>query len=246
LNRDDFEFDDDELNEWYNAWSIASTAHYRTDAGFIKDTKKLAWGYLKLPILLKYSPYTSDIVLVLLNLLSLSDLDVPLLETVCNINYNRLIPKLQSIQVDNGLLEQVTKLHDQFVEKLQKSLEKTNLVRVGLLLMNSRYLENFLQGRSKSEVLGMRPSLLRWQSNQTIGWLVNVESKKDLYNKKPLFDTPAKYAKSLLEIWSAFTFYWGAASMWPRCNHVSNNKSCNEPMIKFDNTGQTCRDCCAS
>jgi hypothetical protein len=70
---------------------------------------------------------------------------------------------------DQVLLEQVIKLKDQFVDKLElKFRERTNLPRVELLIMNSHFLGDFITSQSLSEELDMRPSFLGWQKFDNI------------------------------------------------------------------------------
>lgn len=99
-----------------------------------------------------------------------------------------------------------------------------------------------------SKIAGDNPNAIlsaQGWSTPTVGWLLSDK----WHNVRPLkaqYENSDEYARTLEEVWTLLTFYWGAAAMRPKCQHVQEggggeDKYCSEPLLQIAKGG-----CCSS
>lgn len=90
------------------------------------------------------------------------------------------------------------------------------------------------------------PVWLIWVKEPTVGWLMAGEWLKDVPSLKERYTGVQEYVETLLRTWTALTFYWGAAAVWPRCRHKvfrnGEEGACDEPLLSYGAVPTSCSE----
>ena len=176
------------------------------------------------------------------------------LEAVVDVIKCRLAGQAKNIMDPESVLTSLGKLNRDFSETALKYF-RTHRERVLTLIKREEEIRNYAAGleaylkSSDAQIIAVnKPACIlsaQGWSAPTVAWLLSDE----WHNVRPLktqYENSDEYARTLEEVWTLLTFYWGAAAMRPKCQHVQKgggdeDKCCSEPLLQMARGG-----CCSN
>ena len=246
--------DGEQCRLWRQLWSAAGV-------GASGYTYVLPIVMLVLPDVRHLMPAIEDVVNVLLIVVvtlrepskGVKKPDVlRVLESVVDVVKNRLVGSLQNISDPSHIDGVLTKLIKAFGGEVTRLLG-TEDDRVNTLLGRLKEIDDYRASVKKCSQTfndsrrGDEEVVLPAQgwSTPSVGWLM-APSWHKVRPLKSHYKDAQEYAQTLQEIWTLLTFYWGAAAVWPKCQHQQkggaggDDKCCNEPMLQLSNGRGSC------
>ena len=247
-----------ECSRWIQLWSI-SNVH---DKGL---EYLLPIVMLVLPDSQDLMPAIEDVVQVLSTTVSRLKDDsgmrpedaLRILESVVDVIKSRLagktksIMKPESVMASLGILilyftETAIKFFSSFRERVLTLLKREEEIKN--YQADVRRYQSFLNSTDACKIPGDNSECIlsaQGWSTPTVGWLLSDK----WHNVRPLktqYKDSDEYARTLEEVWTLLTFYWGAAAMRPKCQHVQKgvgeeDKFCSEPLLQLAKGG-----CCSN
>jgi hypothetical protein len=219
-------------------------------------TAALIRVYMRLPAIGAVAPPTIDVVRVL-HLAVRNDrshnaveAQLALLEVAADVVRDRLLRN--DIIHAEDLKESVEALSDSFQEQVLSLLSAGRvkgpqlLGRAGTLLKRCEELTMLkeacagVQCTEHERVIDNTVEPWMGWINPTVRWLTDGRwlAAPGLSKR---YEDPTAYAKTLHQIMTLLTFYWGAGAVWPRCRQKSGELKCNEPLLSMSHApSRTC------
>ena len=245
----------EECSRWIQVWSLCNNQN--NDLEYI-----LPIVMLELPDSQYLMPAIEEVVHVLCIAVSGLKKDrmmrpenaLRILESIVDVIKCRLAGKTKNIMEPESVLASLDKLISDFSEIAIKYFS-THKERVLTLIKREEEIKNYVAGlqaylkSSDANIIAVnKPACIlsaQGWSTPTVAWLLSDE----WHNVRPLktqYENSAEYARTLEEVWTLLTFYWGAAAMRPKCQHVQKgggdeDKACSEPLLQIAKGG-----CCSN
>ena len=244
----------EQCRQWRELWSAAGT-------GASGYAYVLPIVMLVLPDVRHLMPAVEDVVnvlhIVVVRLREPSKGDkkpdiLRVLESVVDVIKSRLVGSLQSItdpaHIDGVLMRLITAFGKEVALLLGTEDDRVNTLLGRLKEIDDyrasvkKYSLTFNDSRRGDEEVVLPAQ--GW-SSPSVGWLM-ASSWHKVRPLKSHYKDAQEYAQTLQEIWTLLTFYWGAAAVWPKCQHQQrggaggDDKCCSEPMLQLSNGRGSC------